>query len=147
MLKKLPILLLIWLAAPGGGMAQDRPPRAKLQVYQTPYYILHTDLDPEHAREAAIRMTKMAEEYHRRTADFSRSVRGRLPFYLYRFQRDYLEAGGIRGTSGVFDGTTLRAVTGPEPTDATWHVIQHEGFHQFIRHVIGAKSPSGPTRA
>lgn len=136
------LLLLTFLMAGSVGVeAQERPPRARLQVYQTPYYILHTDLEPEHAREAAIRMTKMAEEYHRRTADFSRRARGRLPFYLYRFHHDYIQAGGVPGTSGFFDGTTLRAVTGPEPTDATWHVIQHEGFHQFIRQVIGGDIP------
>jgi hypothetical protein len=142
MLRRLSILLLVLLiAAQLAVVAQDRPERAKLQVYQTPYYILHTDLEPDHAREAAIRMTRMAEEYHRRTRDFAGRIRTRLPFYLYRFHRDYYEAGGIRGTAGLFDGTTLRAVAGEAPTEVTWHVIQHEGFHQFARHVIGGEIP------
>src|SRR5436190_20491182 len=67
---------------------------ADLRVYETKYYTIHTDLSEDDARECAIRMTKMAEEYRDRTRDFAGAVRSRLPFYLYRNQIDYLAAGG-----------------------------------------------------
>src|SRR5215203_1869603 len=41
----------------------------ELQRYETQYYILHTDVPSEQAREASLRMSRMAEEYHKRTRD------------------------------------------------------------------------------
>ena len=98
---------------------------------------MHTDLAADDAREAWIRMTKMAEEYYARTREFSRAIPGRMPFYLFKDERDYYEAGGLPGSAGVFNGKALLAIAG-EKTDAeTWHVVQHEGFHQFADAVIG----------
>ncbi len=118
--------------------AEDAP---KLQRYETKYYILVTDVPREQAQEAAVRMNKMAEEYHGRTRDFSGVIREKFPFYLYRNRADYLAGGGIEGTDGVFDGKALYAVAGAQLTDRTWHVVQHEGFHQFAAGVIGGDLP------
>src|SRR5687768_5204815 len=80
---------------------------AEVQKYETDYYIMHTDLDPDAAREAAIRMTKMAEEYYERTKEFSGQINRKFPFYLYRSPQEYLRTGGIPGSSGFFDGNRL----------------------------------------
>jgi hypothetical protein len=66
-----------------------------------------------------------------------------MPFYLYKEIEDYLKAGGIDGSGGVFDGKRLMAVTLRRPDGvislSTWHIVQHEGFHQFVHAAIGAR--------
>src|SRR3954470_5336054 len=116
---------------------------ADLRVYETKYYSIHTDLSEDDARECAIRMTKMAEEYHDRTRDFAGAIRSRLPFYLYRNQVDYLIAGGIDGSAGYFSESKnmLVALAGEQIGPRTWHIVQHEGFHQFAAAVMGGSRP------
>ena len=66
------ILLAVAAALVAGSAAADEPgPGAKMQEYRTRYYVIHTDLDIDAVREAAVRMTSMAEEYHHRTQGFS----------------------------------------------------------------------------
>jgi hypothetical protein len=115
------------------------PPQ--MQRYETKYYILVTDVPRDQAREAAARMNKMAEEYHNRTRDFSGTIRTKFPFFLYRHREDYLAAGGMEGTGGEFNGHALYAVAGEKFDDRTWHVVQHEGFHQFAAAMIGGDLP------
>lgn len=114
---------------------------AGLQVVQTPYYVMHTDLPPDAVKEASLRMTRMAEEYHERTKAFSGKVNQRLPFYLFQEEEDYYAAGGVPGSAGVYmrrgNERKLMAIAGKEVSDTTWHVIQHEGFHQFADATIG----------
>ena len=132
------LCLLAGVAAARGG---------EMVEYQTPYYVLHTDLPPERAREAAARMTKMAEEYHARTRDFSGTVADRLPFYLYADADEYLDGGGTKGSAGQYDPATrtLMAIAPEIPTgpmaEIAWAVVQHEGFHQFADAVIGGELP------
>lgn len=115
---------------------------AALRVIDSPYYVVHTDLDGDDAREAVVRMTRMYEEYRFRTRGFAGEVQGRLPFYLYRTKQAYLEAGGPKGTAGVFSEGVLMATAGGEVSPQTWGVVQHEGFHQFAAAVIRANLPT-----
>jgi hypothetical protein len=117
-----------------------------LRRYDTRYYTIYTDIDPEQEKEAAIRMTRMAEEYHERTRSFSGQITSKLPFYLYKSPDDYFTAGGLPGSAGCFisigsDGK-LMAIAGRNTTLQTWHVVQHEGFHQFAHAVIGGQIPT-----
>lgn len=112
-----------------------------LPRYETRYYILQTDLPVEQAREVALRMTVMAEEYWQRTRDFSGTIREKFDFVVYSRADDYYAAGGPRGSAGVFDGRSLKAIAGARLDNNTWHTIQHEGFHQFAHHVIGGNLP------
>jgi tetratricopeptide (TPR) repeat protein len=114
---------------------------AEVERYETPYYIMHTDLEPDAVREAAIRMTKMAEEYYERTKEFAGQINRKLPFYLYGAPRGYFRAGGRPGSAGFFDGNRLVALANDRPGRGTWHVVQHEGFHQFASAVIGGQLP------
>src|SRR3954468_12999444 len=139
--------LLRWalaLVSASAAHAADPPP-PDLRVYESPHYLIHTDLPPAEAREAQVRTTRMAEEYVRRTAGFAGQIKGRLPFYLYKDLPDYTRAGGVEGSAGAFDGDKLMAVTLRRDDGvislATWHVVQHEGFHQFAHAVIGGKVP------
>jgi len=130
--------LFAWTSAQADATAQ-------LKTYDTPYYIIYTDLDEDSEKEAAIRMTRMAEEYHERTKDFAGVIHEKLPFYLYRSAQDYYDAGGLSGSAGVFiadgDHGKLMAIAGQKATLNTWHTVQHEGFHQFAHAVIGGDPP------
>ena len=116
-----------------------------LKTTESPYYIIHTDLDLDATREAYVRMTRMFEEYQRRTAGFSGEIRGKFPFYLFKDEKDYAAAGGLKDSEGVFivdsGGSRLMAIAGEKTTPYTWHVVQHEGFHQFAAAVIRGDLP------
>ena len=115
--------------------------RAGLTRYESKYHIIYTDISPQEAQEAQLRMTAMVDEYLLRTKDFSGKIDKKLPFYLFRNAEDYYAAGGMRGSAGVFNGQALMAIAGPRLSSQTWHVVQHEGFHQFASAVIGGQIP------
>jgi hypothetical protein len=112
-----------------------------MKRYQTPYYVIYSDLDINTVREAAVRLTAVAREYHERTRGFAGTIRNRLPFYLFGNPRDYHAAGGTPGSAGQYNGKSLMAVVKNTHTDRLWGVIQHEGFHQFAHRVIRGELP------
>ena len=119
---------------------------AELKRYESKYYTIYTDLDPDVEREAAARMTRMVDEYHERTKAFAGTIHAKFPFYLYKDEADYHAAGGWPGSAGVFIGDSegggkLMAVAGQRINAYTWHTVQHEGFHQFAHAVIGGDIP------
>ena len=131
------LLLCVCLRSPA-----QTTPAEKLDLHETRYYILKTDLATDDAREAGLRMTKMAEEYTRRTRDFSGDIHTRFPFYLVRDDQLYLKLGGVEGSAGLFNGQALVVHVPDGHVDArVWHVLQHEGFHQFADAVIGGQRP------
>ena len=87
-------------------------PTQTLPRYDTRYYVIYTDLHVEAAREATIRVTKMAEVYADRTRGFSGVINKKFPFVLYKKVEDYLAAGGTEGSAGWFNGSSLVAVAG-----------------------------------
>jgi hypothetical protein len=111
---------------------------------------MHTDVDEDLAREAQIRLDHMFEEYTLRTRDFAKTINRKLPFYLFSHQEDYYAAGGLEGSAGVFmvrgNDARLMATVIHDPTGrgrggGTWHVMQHEGFHQFAHMTIAPNLP------
>src|SRR5947207_2831501 len=56
---------------------------AELKVYEGRYYVIHTEFTGDELREADLRMSKMAEEYHNRTKDFAGTIDHKFPFFLY----------------------------------------------------------------
>jgi hypothetical protein len=136
-----------WLLSVGVGLAvlvcTAGDVSAQLRTVESRYYVVHHDLADEAAREVDLRLTHMAEEYHRRTAGFAGDIRDRFPFYIFTTLEGYHAAGGPEGTAGVFDPNLdrLMAFAGREFTDETWRVVQHEGFHQFAQHVIRGELP------
>jgi len=113
----------------------------QMQTVQTRYYTIHSDLDPDTIREAALRLTRMVEVYMDRTKGFSGRVTTRLPFYLFRRYEDYMAAGGLPGSTGVYTGEKLMATAGDHVTSRTWGLVQHEGFHQFVHVAMGGDIP------
>lgn len=133
------ILLAAFVAAPALAAEPD------FKIYDSKYYVIHTDLPPIEAREAQLRMTRMAEEYLRGAAGFRGEIKERLPFYLYKNLADYTAAVGVEGSGGFFDGDKLMAATLRTPAGEisgdTWHIVQHEGFHQFAHAAIAGEIP------
>ncbi len=113
----------------------------KLIRYESKYYILYSDLAAEVVEEAEHRITVMAEEYHQRTKGFAGQITKKLPFYLFKDPADYYAAGGLQGSAGVFNGEKLMAIGNADLGIDVWHIIQHEGFHQFVHAVIGGAIP------
>lgn len=146
-LRAMSVPMLCVALAAFGVAAAAAPARAddadaKMKVYETKYYSIHSDLDIEMVREAAVRLTCVAEEYHERTRDFAvGGIHEKLPFYLFSTMEDYQAAGGMKGSSGVFDGSRLMAVCTPKMGGYVWHTIQHEGFHQFAHYTISKQIP------
>ena len=139
------VYALIALLVPLAPARADQPVGNKLpddlKLYETRYYRVYTDIDPAQAREACIRMTRMAEEYHARTLEFAGDIREKLPFYLFKTADEYYAAGGLAKSAGVFNGTRLMAMADPRVGKQVWHIVQHEGFHQFVHAVIGGEIP------
>jgi hypothetical protein len=135
------------LLAGGAGLAAEpKGPPVRLKSYSTRYYLIQSDLqDPNAIREASARMTAMAEEYHRRTKDFAGAIQKRFTFCLFSKEKDYHDAGGPLGSGGVYDPSkeALMAFTTETANNGSglWHVVQHEGFHQFVHLVIGGHLP------
>ena len=115
--------------------------QTRLKTYETRYYVLHTDLDREAVDDAESRLTAMAEMYYARTKGFGGKITRKLPFHLYSKSSDYYAAGGMPGSAGDFDGEKLMAIAGERTGPVTWHIIQHEGFHQFVHAFIGGDIP------
>lgn len=113
----------------------------ELPKFESKYYIIYTDLNEEGRREAEMRMTRMAEEYYKRTSDFAGVINRKLPFYLYSKKEDYLAGGAPEGSAGFFDGDKLVALAEDLSTQ-TWRTVQHEGFHQFAHFMIRGKLPT-----
>ena len=135
----LSVLVLSAAAAPSGGAR-----RAELRRYDTPYYVVHTDLPPPAAAEAVARMARLGDELRRRTRElgFAGRITARLPFYLYARHGDYVAATGApRESAGVFFGDRLVAAAADARGGAAWHVVQHEAFHQFPHAAPGTPLP------
>jgi len=128
----------------GSATRPAKPLSKKLKPYPTRYYVIYTDLAGDEVREAAARLTAMAEEYHRRTRDFAGVIRNRLPFGLFSSREDYYAAGGMKNTGGMYhpERQLLMAVADGGADAGLWHVVQHEGFHQFADLVIGGGLPT-----
>lgn len=114
---------------------------AELRVYPTPSYVIHSDLAEAAAKEAAVRLTVVFQEYDRLTRAFAGSMTEKLPFYLFQRAEDYQAAGGPVGSAGVYTGDRLMAIAGDPISESTWYVIQHEGFHQFVHARITGDIP------
>src|SRR6186713_535893 len=102
----LSICLIAAAAAPAAPAPQQQQPPEGLKRYEGRYYIINTDFTGDDLREADLRMTKMAEEYKKRTEGFSGAIGHKFPFFLFRDIEDYHRAGGMEGTAGVFNPNT-----------------------------------------
>lgn len=134
-------------APPTRSQSGDQPQDAssgELKRYDSKYYVIFTDLGEDGAKETSLRMSRMAEEYYNRTKDFSGKINKKFPFYLFSTPEGYYAAGAPIGSAGVFmtGADKLMAIAVDNEGGGTWHVVQHEGFHQFAHAVIGGERPT-----
>jgi hypothetical protein len=129
---------------PATGAAKPRP---KIKTYNTAHYQMHTDVGDDVAREAYLRMDRMFDEYANRTSGFARLPSVRFPFYLVGDQINYYGSGGLQGSAGSFivhnNQPKLLALADDETLKSgyLWHILQHEGFHQFAFYGISPWLP------
>ena len=136
---------LLLTAVLAGPAPADRSPRvaigADLPDYRTKYYLLHTDVQVELARETDMRLTRMFESYQRRARGMGR-ISSRLKVYLYSDRDDYDSDTGAPNSGGIFYrrlGILARAR--PADPEVMWQTLQHECFHQFAYHLINRSMP------
>ena len=133
------LVTVAWVGTPVWAEKTHGLPR-----YKTKYYNLYSALNRRRTMEAAARITRMFEEFTRRSKKFGRPQK-RLPFYLFNSLATYHVAGGQEGSIGCFSPKLgLMAVSAGRPSAALWATMQHEAFHQFCYTVI---TPSMPTWA
>ena len=108
-----------------------------LKVYTAPgFYTFHTDVSLKKLRQIWLRMNFVAEAYQRRLHGiFGGAVTRKLPFFIFKNAHEYYADGGMPGSAGVFEnnytGQWLMAIGQGRLNHQIWHIIQHEGFHQF----------------
>jgi hypothetical protein len=131
------LIVFACIAAAGAAAAPE------LRPYETPYYIIHTDLPPGGAAEAVVRMTRLSDVLRRETRGlgFTGRIDRRLPFYLFARRDDYLATGAPPESAGAFLGDRLVAAADDGRGRAAWHVVQHEAFHQFAAATRGTEFP------
>jgi hypothetical protein len=135
------LVLAAWLLTSAPALAQSR-----LTHYKSRCYDVYTDLPAPVAREIVLRADLMVVEYSARTRAFARTLNQRLPLYVYSRSEDYLAAGALPGSAGMFmaqgdGGGRLLVLAGPQVGEQTWDTLKHEGFHQFVHAVIGGDIP------
>lgn len=120
----------------------ESPDSSRMRTFDCEGYVVHTDLPEGEMPDILRRLNAMTRHYVERTAGLSvQSDSRRLPLYLYSQERDYVKAGGQKGSAGFFDGEQLLAVVGRQADGRAWHVIQHEAFHQFLYAKLGDQLP------
>ncbi|MBN2447438.1 MAG: DUF1570 domain-containing protein [Phycisphaerae bacterium] len=125
------VALLCVAAAPG----------ADLQEYETDYYLLHTDLDELGVREAVLRTNVLFETYLHELSGFSGRIREKFPIFIFTNKTEYAKATGAPNSAGLYTGRALYVQSDNRANDRTWHIVQHEAFHQFAHRVIGGRLP------
>jgi hypothetical protein len=141
-------LVSLWAFACAVAAAAPKSPAGRgpeLLRYDTPYYLVYTDLPPDGAAEAVARMGRLGEVLRLRTRDlgFNGKITARLPFVLYARHADYLAAAhAAPDSAGVFLGERLVAAATDSRGSAAWHVVQHEAFHQFAAATTGTEFPA-----
>src|SRR2546423_496645 len=85
----LTIMIMASIDGPARALEIPKSILQKLTHYDTEYYELYTDLDLEKAREAAIRLDRMAAEYSSRTKFIQGNEPKRMGCYLFRDGRDF----------------------------------------------------------
>ncbi|MHC4984710.1 MAG: DUF1570 domain-containing protein [Planctomycetota bacterium] len=113
----------------------------RMPDYRTWYYLLHTDLEVPLARETALRLTRMFQEYERRASGMGRISR-RLNVYLYARDADYISDTGRPNSGGLFSPSNgIFARSYLDRPHYRWETLQHECFHQYAEYVIHREMP------
>ena len=109
------------------------------------YYIIECDVEPELANEIGMHMDAVFKEYYLRLKSYGGKIKERFKVTVFKNKDDYLRAGGVPGSGGVYisNKKTLSAhATGTR--ESTLRVLYHEGFHQFTDVFLGGNRYLSP---
>jgi hypothetical protein len=118
--------------------------------FRSKNYQVVTDLPLERAQEIARHMDAVFDEYARRLSAFPARNSAAVKLFLWNDEDTYLKFLRSRGALGTgsagmffFDGTDagLTTWTRGQERRRLWHILQHEGFHQFAFVRIGTSLP------
>lgn len=116
------------------------------------HYRILSDLTPDDSRLYSNHLDLMYEEYARRLASLAQRA-PEVPFVLmFAHEQDYLDVLKYRygvnatGSGGMFfispEGAALAFFIEALPRSRVFHVVQHEGFHQYAHsRFVGALPP------
>lgn len=124
------------LAAPD---KTDKPDKPVFKKYDAKFYTIYTDLDEAMVCETVKRAIAMVEEYAVRCRGFAGSNIGKMPLRMFSSTDDYRAAKGMG--AGQYNGKELMVNASKDIGDQVWHVMQHEGFHQFASKMISPRLP------
>lgn len=122
----------------------------RFTTIQSKHYQVYTTADVRDARPVAQHMDLVYDEYARRFRAFRSERQLHMPLYLFATQDEYhtfLRSHDIHGegTGGIFfirdNVRGLATWLSDRPMRVTLETLQHEGFHQFAHHHIGARLP------
>ena len=114
----------------------------EMKQYETRYYLIQTDLDEEGVREARLRVDLLFEAYLKHTSGFTGVMTQKLPILIFTNKSDYAKAAGSFNSSGLYTGQALLVHSERQANQRTWHIVQHEAFHQFVDRRIGGGLPT-----
>jgi hypothetical protein len=142
-----------WIAAAASAAAQSHPSQRadawwkESFTFQSTYYDVRTDLGRPLAEELAHHMDDMFEHYGQVLSGLRERRSLRLELLLFQSPMDYGATLSQRydarpaGTAGMCiqdrSRVTLAAWVGHQGTAAVKRTLQHEGFHQVARSLLG----------
>ncbi|MFO0827134.1 MAG: DUF1570 domain-containing protein [Phycisphaerales bacterium] len=142
-----------------GGSGDDRQLEASWWVRtsgrdgqsRSRFYRIRSDLSPQETQLYADRLDLMYQEYKRRIGALPQRTAEVNDVFMFRRQSDYVntlrEQFGLNGvgSGGMFftspAGSGLAFFTENLPRSRVFHVIQHEGFHQYAFSRFGHDLP------
>jgi hypothetical protein len=146
MLKRstLPLIAVSLLVA-GAGRAPE------LYSLTSQSYKLTTDVDRELARDICRHMDAVSAEYARIFAAIPSRRAKSYPLYVFKRQSDYMSFLDDNGVDGAGSGgmffdrwlsSALTTYIGEREIARVYHILRHEGFHQFARSKFGTNLPA-----
>ncbi|GAH41583.1 unnamed protein product [marine sediment metagenome] len=102
-------------------------------MYDSPYYLINSNVDSNQIRQAIPRLTVLAEEYYARTKGLGARLKSKMVLRLLDSREMYLESGGSREFSAALREGVLVTYTQGRGRSIPWHTIQSLGFRQYVR--------------
>lgn len=134
-------LLVLVAVALSAGAVRGRP---DMFHYKTAHYSIETDISLRFARLVGNHMEEIYREYSRRFQSYGHMTQ-QFDVAVFRFEKDYLEAvpSRVKGSTGVFvpSKSLLAAHAEDRAAEEVLRTLYHEGFHQFMFHVVSQRCP------
>lgn len=149
-------LLLLCLLLPRPHVAAQHDgvirfePTPTLTVYRSKHYRIFTNLTQRETVPFGRHMDALFEQYNKRFRGLGAKRIEKMPLYLFKTEQQYdrflqeheidaTHSGGMFFVTHKLEG--LATWVDARSRHKTFQVLQHEGFHQFAWHAIGAGLP------